>query len=79
MEIKEVLLRAHDLKKTFVISRKQRAIEHTTATHKTAVDGLGFTCYAGEVYGLLGPNGAGKTTVMRILSTLIKPDFAEKL
>jgi oleandomycin transport system ATP-binding protein len=26
------------------------------------------------VFGLLGPNGAGKTTVVRILSTLLRPD-----
>jgi ABC-2 type transport system ATP-binding protein len=28
----------------------------------------------GSVLGLLGPNGAGKTTVVRILTTLLKPD-----
>jgi ABC-2 type transport system ATP-binding protein len=28
----------------------------------------------GTVLGLLGPNGAGKTTVVRILSTLLRPD-----
>jgi ABC-2 type transport system ATP-binding protein len=28
----------------------------------------------GTIFGLLGPNGAGKTTIVRILSTLIKPD-----
>ncbi len=28
----------------------------------------------GSVYGLLGPNGAGKTTIVRILSTLLRPD-----
>ena len=29
---------------------------------------------AGTVLGLLGPNGAGKTTIVRILTTLLKPD-----
>ena len=28
----------------------------------------------GTVLGLLGPNGAGKTTIIRILTTLLKPD-----
>jgi ABC-2 type transport system ATP-binding protein len=31
----------------------------------------------GTVYGLLGPNGAGKTTIVRILSTLARPDKGE--
>jgi ABC-2 type transport system ATP-binding protein len=38
-----------------------------------AVDELGLTVYAGEVFGLLGPNGAGKTTTMRMLLTLLRP------
>ena len=29
---------------------------------------------AGSIYALLGSNGAGKTTVVKILSTLLKPD-----
>ena len=29
---------------------------------------------AGTVTALLGPNGAGKTTMVRILSTLLRPD-----
>lgn len=29
---------------------------------------------AGSVLGLLGPNGAGKTTVVRILTTVLRPD-----
>ena len=28
----------------------------------------------GTVLGLLGPNGAGKTTIVRVLTTLLKPD-----
>jgi ABC-2 type transport system ATP-binding protein len=39
-----------------------------------AADGISFTIKRGMVFGLLGPNGAGKTTVVRILSTLLRPD-----
>jgi sodium transport system ATP-binding protein len=37
-----------------------------------AVDGVGFECRAGEIFGLLGANGAGKTTTLRVLATILK-------
>ncbi|MDX8360804.1 MULTISPECIES: ABC transporter ATP-binding protein [Bacillaceae] len=40
----------------------------------TAVNGVEFNVYKGEVFGLLGPNGAGKTTTMEMLVGLRKPD-----
>jgi ABC-2 type transport system ATP-binding protein len=39
-----------------------------------ALRGVSFEVPAGTVFGLLGPNGAGKTTIVRILSTLERPD-----
>jgi daunorubicin resistance ABC transporter ATP-binding subunit len=39
-----------------------------------AVDGVSLTVPAGTVLGLLGPNGAGKTTIVRILTTILRPD-----
>jgi ABC-2 type transport system ATP-binding protein len=39
-----------------------------------AVDSLDFEVEAGTVLGFLGPNGAGKTTVIRVLSTILRPD-----
>ena len=39
-----------------------------------ALDGVDLNVPEGTVLGLLGPNGAGKTTVVRILTTLLKPD-----
>ncbi len=36
----------------------------------TAVGGISFDVYQGEIFGLLGPNGAGKTTTLEIMETL---------
>lgn len=67
-------LEVKNLKKTFVLSKKQRKVEKTDMKQKVAVNDLSFTAYPGEIFGLLGPNGAGKTTCLRTISTLIKPD-----
>ncbi|ASD23216.1 ABC-2 type transport system ATP-binding protein [Cryobacterium sp. MP_3.1] len=39
-----------------------------------ALAGLDLTVPRGTVKAILGPNGAGKTTVVKILTTLIRPD-----
>lgn len=71
------IIRAENVRKTFTLSRKQRALEKNPSGRKIALDGLSFTGYEGEIYGLLGPNGAGKTTMLRILSTLVRPDAGD--
>jgi ABC-2 type transport system ATP-binding protein len=38
------------------------------------LEGVDLIVPAGTVYALLGSNGAGKTTVVKILSTLLRPD-----
>jgi ABC-2 type transport system ATP-binding protein len=42
-----------------------------------AVDGVDLRVPTGSILGLLGPNGAGKTTIVRILTTLLRPDSGE--
>jgi ABC-2 type transport system ATP-binding protein len=42
-----------------------------------ALDGVDLEIPAGQVLGLLGPNGAGKTTMVRILTTLLRPDSGQ--
>ena len=42
-----------------------------------AVDGVSFNVEQGTVLGLLGPNGAGKTTIVRVLTTIIRPDAGQ--
>ncbi len=39
-----------------------------------AVDGVSIEIPVGTVLGLLGPNGAGKTTIVRVLTTVTRPD-----
>jgi ABC-2 type transport system ATP-binding protein len=39
-----------------------------------ALDGLSLKVDPGTVFALLGPNGSGKTTIVRILTTLLRPD-----
>jgi oleandomycin transport system ATP-binding protein len=39
-----------------------------------ALAGVDISAESGQVLALLGPNGAGKTTIVRILSTLLRPD-----
>jgi drug efflux transport system ATP-binding protein len=41
---------------------------------RAAVDRLGFSVQAGEIFGLVGPDGAGKTTTMRMLAGVMRPD-----
>jgi ABC-2 type transport system ATP-binding protein len=52
------------------------AVHHLTKVYagSTGLFGVSFEVAAGSVMALLGPNGAGKTTVVRVLSTLLRPD-----
>ena len=43
----------------------------------TVLDGVSIEVAAGTIFALLGPNGAGKTTMVRILSTLSRPDAGQ--
>ena len=42
-----------------------------------ALDDLGFSVEAGQLFGFVGPNGAGKTTAMRIVIGVLEPDSGE--
>jgi ABC-2 type transport system ATP-binding protein len=45
----------------------------------TAVKGISFDVYEGEIFGLLGPNGAGKTTTLEMMETLCEKTSGEVL
>lgn len=40
--------------------------------------GVDFEVKQGEIFALLGSNGAGKTTIVKILTTLLKPESIYK-
>jgi ABC-type branched-subunit amino acid transport system ATPase component len=43
----------------------------------TAVSGLDFELYPGEILGLIGPNGAGKSTTFNIIAGATRPSSGE--
>ena len=44
---------------------------------RTALHGVGFELYAGELVAIIGPNGAGKTTLLSILAGVLAPSEGE--
>lgn len=42
-----------------------------------AVNEINLSLKEGDVFGFIGPNGSGKTTTMRMLATLLNPDYGE--
>ena len=56
--MKETII-VKDLKKTFLLSRKQMKIDKTNSNVKVAVDGISFTTYSGEIYGCHAFNNGG--------------------
>jgi ABC-2 type transport system ATP-binding protein len=42
-----------------------------------AVNNIDLKLEEGDVFGFIGPNGSGKTTTMRMLATLLNPDYGE--
>ena len=44
---------------------------------RRSLDHLTLQVEDGEVFGFLGPNGAGKTTTLKVLMSIIFPDFRD--
>jgi ABC-2 type transport system ATP-binding protein len=67
--------------KVMASEQSKRALSATGLTKsfgsRVAVDGVGFTIAAGEIYGLLGPNGAGKTTSISMIAGILEPDAGQ--
>ncbi len=47
---------------------------HKSYNNLPVLNGINLTVESGTIFALLGPNGAGKTTMLRIITTLLKPD-----
>ena len=47
--------------------------------NKVAVDAVSLQIPQGSIFGLLGPNGAGKTSLIRMITTITRPDEGEIL
>jgi ABC-2 type transport system ATP-binding protein len=60
VEEKSVAIQVHGLQKSYKNVR--------------VLKGVDFDVARGSIFALLGSNGAGKTTIVRILTTLLKPD-----
>ena len=60
MEEKNLAIQVHGLRKSY--------------KNVHVLKGVDFDVARGTIFALLGSNGAGKTTIVRILSTLLKPD-----
>src|SRR6202171_306305 len=60
MNEKNVAIQVHGLRKSY---KKLQVLK-----------GVDFDVARGSIFALLGSNGAGKTTIVRILTTLLKPD-----
>src|SRR6187551_759931 len=45
--------------------------------HLIAVNEINLSLKEGDVFGFIGPNGSGKTTTMRMIATLLQPDYGE--
>lgn len=46
---------------------------------KVAVDAVSLSVPKGSIFGLLGPNGAGKTSLIRMITTITRPDSGQIL
>lgn len=55
------------------------SVQHVCKSFRNfrAVWDLSFEIGKGDIFGFVGPNGAGKTTTMRMMATLLDPDYGD--
>ncbi|MFN4110933.1 MAG: ABC transporter ATP-binding protein [Ignavibacteria bacterium] len=67
-EGKEIILRADNIKKSFLLDNKLRL---------NVLKGISLEICKGEIFEIVGASGAGKSTLLHILGTIDKPDDGE--
>ena len=72
---KEIILKALELKKDYVIKKKTVFNPNEEVVH--AVAGVSFEVEKGETLGVVGESGCGKSTLARLTAQLIKPTGGE--
>ena len=70
MSSHDCAIEARQLVKTYAVPGIRQGKKHGIR----ALDGLDISVPRGMIYGLLGPNGAGKSTIVKILTSLARPD-----
>lgn len=65
IEDKKVILKAIDLKKSFLLDNKLKL---------EVLKGITLEIFKGEILEIIGASGAGKSTLLHILGTIDKPD-----
>jgi len=69
-----ICVEVHRVAKSYPIRRGWAELFARDGKRTTALTDVSFSVAAGECFGLVGLNGAGKTTVLKLVSTLLRPD-----
>lgn len=73
----EIAISVKNISKTFTTRSEKttgRLFERSEKITKKVIDDISFDVKKGEVFGIIGRNGSGKSTILKMLSSIMKPD-----